>query len=94
MNGRTVHVQQPGIQRAMAAVTAAVVIVAMSAALRSIEASRAASNVGPAHVASSVGAPSAEAANRPALHPGVHGGPTPHSLAIQAATKYEAQAGR
>ena len=91
------------MQRAMAAVTAAVVIVAMSAALRSIEASRAASNVGPAHVASSVGAPpvnapatcaSGEGAcwqrmrpDRPSMRP------TPHNLEIQAATKYAAQAG-
>jgi hypothetical protein len=75
----------------MAAITAAVVVVALSAALRSIEASRAASNVGPTHVAASVGAPPAEAAPRSVLHPGVHGGPTSHSLAIQAATKHEAQ---
>jgi hypothetical protein len=74
----------------MAAVTAAVVIVALSAALRSIEASRTGSNVGPTHVASSVVAPPAEAA----LHPVAHRGPRPHSLAIQAATKYESQAGK
>ena len=92
MNGRTVRVQ-PGMQRAMAAITAAVVVVALSAAFRSIEASRAASNVGPTHVASSVGATPAEAAPRPAVHPVAHGGSSPHSLAIQAATKYEAQAG-
>jgi len=88
MNGRAVRVQRPGTQRAMAAVTAAVVVVALSAALRSIEASRATTNVGPAQVASV--APPTEAA----LHPGVHRGPTPHSLAIQAASKYQAQAGR
>jgi len=88
MNGRTVRVQQPGIQRVMAAVAAAVVVVALSATFRSIEASRPASNIGPAQVGS-VTPPTG-----PALHQGVHGGPTLHSLAIQAATKYEAQAGR
>jgi hypothetical protein len=94
MNGRTVRVQRPGMQRAMAAVTAAVVVVALSVAFRSIETSRAPSNVGPTHVASSVGAPPAGAASRPASHPVAHGGPVPHSLKIQAATKYEAQIAR
>jgi hypothetical protein len=104
MNGGTVHVQRPGKQRAMAAVTAALVIVALSAALRSIEASRPASNVGLPHVASSVRDPSVNAPvtcasgegacwqrmrpDRPSMRP------TTHNVEIQAATKYAAQTGR
>lgn len=48
MSGRTVRVQRPGMQRAMIAVTAAVVVVALSATFRSIEASGPTSDVGPA----------------------------------------------